>query len=492
MKPIIILSLYVIICSLTIQADTISDVVAGYTKLATAAVKKKNYTHAISYYHTALKIDPNNLNLHAALSAALKELGQFEEAIKHLQHAIAIDPNNLNNQLSLANMLTLAEQPEAALPHYQKVLLHHPDIPEILYNYGFALKKSGFIHQALAVYERVLTLNPDYQHAHFSRALAYLSLGDFTRGWQGYEWRQTTTKSQDAFFAQQTRWDGSQDLNGKTIALVAEQGLGDTFQFIRYAQLLKTTYPRCAIICQVQPALTSILRACPYIDTLISHKDKLNTYNFDYYSLLLSLPLYFSTVEATIPASIPYIWADSKLVAQWKKELSSDTNFKIGICWQGNTQYVSTELQRTVAAKSVTPQHFTPLSRLQGISMYSLQKIDNSYSADSVPFALHFFADDFDQTNGRFADTAAVMQNLDLVITVDTSVAHCAGALGVPVWLVLPYPADWRWMLERTDTPWYPNMRLFRQEKRGDWESVFAQVVLALSKLLIDRNTQTE
>jgi len=206
----------------------------------------------------------------------------------------------------------------------------------------------------------------------------------------------------------------------------------------------------------------------------------------------MSLPLYFNTKKDTIPASIPYIYADQKLVEEWHDKLAHDKNFKIGICWQGNAHYSTQFLRRAVAAKSCHASTFAPLASIEGISLYSLQKMNGHEQLSNLPDGLiiNDFGPDFDESHGRFMDTAAVMKNLDLVITIDTSISHFAGALGVPVWILLPHPADWRWMLDTNDTPWYPNARLFRQPKLGDWKSAIEQVTLELKKLIASKSEQ--
>ena len=204
--------------------------------------------------------------------------------------------------------------------------------------------------------------------------------------------------------------------------------------------------------------------------------------HFDTHAALLTLPLILNTQEETIPAMNPYLFADETLVALWKEKLKDDKNFKIGICWQGNPNYNTHFLRLVIASKFIRSSTFAPIGAISGVSIYSLQKDPADNVDESLPegFIVHTFDGNFDKDHGRFMDTAAVMKNLDLVITVDTSIAHLAGGLGVPVWVMLPKPADWRWLLDRTDSPWYPTMRLFRQTVTGNWTTVIDEICEAL------------
>ena len=276
------------------------------------------------------------------------------------------------------------------------------------------------------------------------------------------------------------RWDGS-DLQGKTILIHAEQGLGDTFQFIRYAKLIKEKNG--IVIAAVQKPLVTLMKNCKYIDRVISLDD--TPPHFDVHSPMLSLPYALKTQLETIPCEIPYLYANEKLVTDWKQKLAADKNFKIGICWQGNDNYATPLLRATVAQKSVHPKEFAPICQVPGVSVYSLQKTTGTDQLKDLPDTMRIitFDGDFDQSNGRFMDTAAVIKNLDLVITVDTSISHLASGLGVPTWIMLPNPADWRWMIDRTDSPWYPNVtRLFKQPTPGDWQSMIKEVAVELQK----------
>jgi hypothetical protein len=300
--------------------------------------------------------------------------------------------------------------------------------------------------------------------------------GDFHCGWREYEWRWQSTQLEQHAFAQ-PRWDGSPLLD-RRILLHAEQGLGDTIQFIRYAALIKRQNPAATIIVECQRPLTNLLMRFPGIDQLIAAGDPLPP--FDVQSPLLSLPGIFQTTLATIPANIPYLFAELKLVEHWRNWLKSVGGLRIGINWQGRAG--EGEFQK----RNVPLESFIELAQLPGVQLIKLHKQQEGARASNPcpQVALLDPGPDFDTFHGAFEDTAAIMLNLDLVITSDTSVPHLAGALGVPVWIALPFVPDWRWMLQRTDSPWYPTMRLFRQQSPGDWNGVFAEISAELRRLV--------
>jgi len=441
------------------------------------ASKQLNTTLAM--YQTMLTYAPNNADTHYRIGHLLCRLERYDESCTHLQNAIELQPKHISALLELANICTMLDQSEKSLELYQRVLELLPNARAPLYNYGYTLKRLGRFQEAIEVYNKVIDQEPDYALAHFGRAVSYLTLGDFEHGWPDYEWRWKAYDEPLPVY-EQPRWDGS-DPAGKRILMYAEQGLGDTLQFIRYAQLLKER--GAYVIFQAQKPLKTLLSRCDYLDVVIAPHDVIPP--FDVHIPLMSLPFLCGTRLATVPASIPYITADPELVALWKQYLDKDPNFKIGICWQGNAFYTNQFLRQAVAAKSMTVHTFAPIGRLPGVSLYSLQKISGTEQLATLEgFSVHEFGPDFDESHGRFMDTAAVICNLDLIITVDTSIAHLAAALRKPVWMPLPQPADWRWMLERADTPWYPNMRLFRQTTPGDWESVMMHIANDIKGIL--------
>jgi len=457
-----------------------NDHFRAYIQIGKVMIDVKQPNDAVEPIKKGLTLQPNNPDARLLLARIYNDKHLFDQAIDVVSEGLILDPNNINLTFELGNIYNLVNRLDESLAIYQELDRQLPNNPSILYNIAFTYKKLGYMDKALPYYNKVLELNPDHTEALFSRGLAYLVMGEFEKGWHGYEWRYNRPSQGSLRTYPEPRWDGS-DLQGKTILIHAEQGLGDTFQFIRYAKLIKEKNG--IVIAAVQKPLVTLMKRCKYIDTVISIDE--TPPHFDVHSPMLSLPYALKTRLDTIPCEIPYLHADEKLTAEWKQKLAKDKNFKIGICWQGNDNYATPLLRATVAQKSVHPKEFAPICQLPGVSLYSLQKTTGTDQLKELPNGMHIitFDGDFDQSNGRFMDTAAVIKNLDLVITVDTSISHLSSGLGTPTWIMLPNPSDWRWMMDRNDSPWYPNVtRLFKQPTPGDWQSMIKEVAVELKK----------
>lgn len=459
--------------------------IKAYIQCATIHMNKKEYHQALTLYQQALKHNPRSFDLYYRMGSVLRSLEQYHDAIAIFEKALDLNPTSTHAMLEIANTLHMVDNYERSLSFYQQALERNPSCNEALYNFGYTLKKCGDVHKArdyteksIIIHTQVIEQKPDYPLAHFSRSLSYLTLGNFEKGWPEYEWRWAAYNEKPKSFPQPT-WSG-QDLMGKRIFIYAEQGFGDTFQFIRYGKILKDM--GAYVIAQTQHHLKTIIAQCPYLDEVVSDREPIPA--FDYHCALMSIPMVVRTTIETVPNEIPYLHADHTLVSEWHQKLSTDKNFKIGICWQGNKQYRNVYLKKEVAGKAMELSTFAPLASLPSVSLYSLQKINGTEQLDTLDNTMHVhtFGADFDESNGRFMDTAAIIKNLDLVITIDTSICHLAAGLGTEVWVLLPFPADWRWMLETSTTPWYPNMRLFRQPNRGDWACVIKDVTTALQE----------
>lgn len=462
------------------------EIAHEFAQLASSYAQHDNIEKALSFYKKAAEIDQQSVDTCFQIGLLYKQQDELENAIVWYRKALVRKPDSIRIMLELANTLNIAEQNQESLELYTEVLDKKPQMINALYNFGFTLKKIGHVHRAIEIYKKVLAARPAYPLAHFALATAYLTIGDFKRGWQEYEWRWQAYDEKPYKFDQPI-WDGS-DPQNKTIFIYSEQGLGDTFQFIRYVKELKDR--GATTILQVQTPLKDIIKLCPYVDHVVTRNQR--PVHFDYHIALMSLPLMCNTTLETIPQQhIPYLFANEELTLFWHNKLIHDKNIKIGICYLGNMQYQSNSLKRAVKAKSVNIELFKPLGKLENITLYSLQKIDVPQEQQHIQSLswLTTMGPDIDTTNGRFMDTAAIIANLDLVITVDTSIAHLAGGMGKEVWLLLPQPADWRWMLDRDDTPWYPNMRLFRQKTKGDWQELFNRVMHELQQHVADHES---
>jgi hypothetical protein len=335
---------------------------------------------------------------------------------------------------------------------------------------GLALAWQGKHEEAMACYARALELKPSISEVHMNRGLLLLSQGDYERGLPEYDYR-WRCEGKEPPKHDRPRWDGS-PLEGRTILLYPEQGRGDFIQFVRFASVVKARGGR--VILQCPQSFLPILRTFSGYDQLVSKEAAVPDY--DVHASVMDLPMLLGTRVDTIPAEIPYLFADPALTERWKEELKKFEGFKIGIMWKGSSQY------RADLYRSIRLAEFAPLAKVEGVRLISLQKGEGVEQLQSVGRELGIIdlGTGADEATGAFMETAAIVMNLDLVISADSALGHLAGALGRPAWIALPSASDWRWLLEREDTPWYPDVRLFRQPRLGDWKSVFERMALQL------------
>ncbi len=369
----------------------------------------------------------------------------------------------LNNR---GNTLKELKRYDDALASYDRALALEPGFAGAHHNRGVTLQELKRYDDALASYERASALRPDFVEAHWNESLVRLQLGDFHGGWRKYEqgWK-TGLRGEPRGFAQ-PRWTGAEPLAGRTLLLHVEQGFGDTIQFVRYAPLAAAAGAR--VILEAYPLLTTLLSEVEGVNAVVSRGEPLPA--FDLHCPLLSLPLAFGTELDTIPARVPYLTAPPARLARWGARLPRAGGLRVGLAWSGR--------ETPDPNRSVALAQLAPLFDLPGIHFVSLQKDVRDSDEAALrgrPELLHLGPDLAD-----FADTAAVIEQLDLVISIDTAVAHLAGALGKPVWILLPFSSDWRWLLDRDDSPWYPTARLFRQDETRAWDTVIARVRAAL------------
>ena len=327
----------------------------------------------------------------------------------------------------------------------------------------------GNLDEALAHIRRALFLQPDHAFAHFNRAMIWLKQGNYHEGWPEYEWRWPCNLVQRPAIPR-LRWDGS-PLQGRSILVHTEQGLGDVLQFVRLLPELKRSGGRIVFACQ--KALHTLLKPLTFIDDWFPI-DEPGQINFEVFTPLLSLPGLLGLNEENMPRTVPYVFADPKRIESWQPRIQSLPGFKVGLCWQGSPTFKNDEF------RSIPLANFAALTAVPGVTFVSLQKGpgEEQIEPNRARLPLHVFADlDRDAT---FVDTAAILQHLDLLITSDTATAHLAGALGRPVWVLVSVGGDWRWLTNRSDSPWYPSMRLFRQKAFADWTGVFTDVAAAL------------
>ena len=427
------------------------------------------HAEALDAFDRAIKLRPTYAAAFANRSAALSALGRHDEALASADRAIAFDPNNLQAHSNRGAALTSLKRPAEALISLEKALTLGPDNFETLFNRGRAFLSMNRLHDALADFARVLAVAPLHARANFNDGIARLLLGDLPAAWEKYEWRwqiEPLLGRRPPY--EQPPWKG-EDLSGRSILIYAEQGMGDVIQFFRYLPLVAERAARTFLIVQapLKPLLAGLIPGAE----VITRGDPIPT--FDVQCAMLSLPYLFQTGLTDIPGRKPYISVSADAQAHWREKLGPKTKMRVGLVWAGNADHPN-DRYRSISVKRLEPL----LSR--DIELVSLQKdLRTGDGAWLKKRGVRHFGNDVTD----FTDTAALVDLMDVVISVDTSVAHLAGAMGKETWVLLPaLDVDWRWMLDRADSPWYPTARLFRQPTPDDWDSVIARIVSALPK----------
>jgi tetratricopeptide (TPR) repeat protein len=429
----------------------------------------KRYEEALSSYDKGLGIKRDSAEGWNNRGSILHDLRRYEEAVASYDEALKLAPRSADAWGNRGLALHELRRYEEALANFDSAIATNPSIPRIFLNRGATLLELGRYRDALAGAESALALDPQFADAHLSASLCRLLLGDFERGWAEYEWRGRLAEYRFLDLAQ-PRWQGKEDLTGKKIVLYGEQGFGDTLQFARYAQAVSKKGAK--VILWVQPPLKSLLSTISNVQVL-SQKQPFPP--CDYQCPLGSLPLAFNTRLDTIPAPVAYLTAPASAIKKWERIFGPGNQPKVGIVWSGGT-VTRHDFKRSIPLAELLALEEVP------VELVSLQKevrADDERVLKTHDEIVHFGAKLED-----FSDTAAVVSLMDLVITVDTSVAHLAGAMGKPVWVLLPFSPDWRWRLNRADSPWYPTARLFRQPSIGDWKSVVEDVKRNLNEFV--------
>ena len=440
------------------------DYAEAYNNRGIALSRLQRYVEALASYEGAIAHKPDYARAYNNRGVALRDLERHAQALDSYDRAIALRPDYPEAYNNRGIALAELNRPEAALESYKRAVALKPDYAEAFYNFGNALRDLNRIKEAIDSYERAIALAPNYASAHWNLADCRLLLGDFALGWQEYEWRWKLAQNDNADRDfQQPLWLGAETLQGRTILLHSELGMGDTLLFCRYAKEVAALGAK--VVLEVQPPLLPLLSDLEGVAQVVPRGAPLPA--FDYHCPLMSMPLAFKTDLSSIPACIPYIHSDPALVAAWQEKMGDKTKPRVGLVWSGSMLLKSDK-------RSMTLAQVLPLVR-DWAEWISLQK-----EMDEPSTALLASRADIRHLGGQlkdFADTAALVDLMDVVVTVDTSVAHLAGAMGKPVWILLPFNShDWRWMLDREDSVWYPTARLFRQSANRDWASVLNRV----------------
>jgi tetratricopeptide (TPR) repeat protein len=481
---------------------------ADRCRLAALALQKQGrIDQAIRLYLRGLALNPSDAAAYRCLGTAYKTQRRFDLAIACFRRAVELCPafpeawNNLGNTLTeqkddagAADCFEQAfkVQPQFAGAHFnfaqavgrmgrfddaitasRKATELSPRSAEFYNGLGMALYDARRVDEAIAAYDQAVAIRPTFAPAHYNRSHALLASGDYERGWPEYEWRWKLDTVKPPAFSQ-PRWDGGVQPHA-TILLEAEQGLGDTIQFARYVSLVKERVG--SVVLRCQKPLVQLLAALPGVDRLISQEE--DPGYFDVWSPLMSLPLYFTPTVQSIPNRAPYLFANDAAVRFWQARLAPVRQLRVGIHWQGNPAFPKDRF------RSIPLRYFEPLARAADVSLISLQKgTGREQLSNGTTFPVLDLNLTLDEIHGPFVDTAAILKCLDLVVTSDTSLAHLAGALGVETWLAVPSLPEWRWLLGRDDSPWYPTMRLFRQNRPGQWADVFLRMAAQLTELI--------
>jgi tetratricopeptide (TPR) repeat protein len=445
---------------------------AAHNNLGHALREARQPAQAIEACKEALRLKPDLAEAYNNLGNALSDIGQVDEAIAAYRRALALDPQFVQAHSNIGSMLREKGRLDEAITAYREALSIRPDLAEVQCNLGVTLADMGKFDEAMVAYDRAVRIQPDHAGAHWNRAATLLLRGDFALGLRDHEWRwqwRDFPSPRRAF--QQPQWDGA-PLNGRTILIYTEQGFGDAIQFVRYVPMVHAGGGRVILECQSE--LMRIFAGVEGVEHLIARGDPIPA--FDVHCPLMSLPFAFKTSLETIPNEISYLSPMTADCEHWRKELGpADGRLRVGLAWAGNPQFKG---DRT---RSLKLEELAPLSDIEGVTFFSLQKGKAAEQANNPSKGMELV--NLASKLNDFDDTAAAMSLMDLIITTDTSTAHLAGALGCPVLLILQFVPDWRWLLNRQDSPWYPTMRLFRQERRGDWETPIREVAAELSRL---------
>jgi Tfp pilus assembly protein PilF len=431
---------------------------------------------ALAAFDDALTRNPEHVGVLCNRGSTLRELGRLSEASAAFDAALARNHNCMEALLGRGIVEFKSARIEPALKFFESALKADPASATAFCGRGLALQYLGRIEEAMRDFEHALALKPDLPEDHSNLGALQLLLGDFERGWEGYEYRMLAgDRCKTDIPRRWPIWNG-EPISGKKLLVINEAANGDAIMLARYFPMLADLGADATVECR--PHMLSLLKQAPGV-RLVTKIDPAE--HFDYQVHLFSLPRAFKTRAESVPAQVPYVFADPALTAKWAGRLGGQS-FKIGIAWQGNPD------PKIDIARAAPLASFAPLAARPDCRLISLQK---GYGVEQIASGapVETLGDDFDSGPSAFLDTAAVMANLDLIVTVDTSIAHLAGAMARPVFVALKHIPEWRWMLGRDDSPWYPTMRLFRQPSIGDWEGVFADIAEALKSFIAERTS---
>ena len=446
------------------------DYVEAYNNLGVSLSKLKRFNEALKNYQQALLLQPQDAEIYCNRGVIFKELKMFDDALLDFKKSIELRPNYADAYLNQGMLFEAIGLTDKSVSNYKKAIELKPDYADAYSNLGTIFHDLGEYSEALECYEKVIELKGDCINAYWNKSLLMLLNGDYEEGWNLYEWRWRRDKNEARRHINKPIWLGINSIKDKKVLVWSEQGLGDCIQFCRYVFLMQSLGAK--IILEVPFQLKIILSTLDKNITIIEKGQPLP--DFDLQVPMMSLPLAFKTAVDTIPAKAPYLFSNDKFNKRWKKFLGNTNKFRVGLAWSGSENHTK-DKKRSIPLKIIEKLLCLPLE------FHSLQI--NYKESDFEILKLNPKIFQHQKNIKDFSDTAALINNLDLVISVDTSVAHLAGALGKPIWILLSYSPDFRWMLNRKNSPWYSSAQLFRQSRVDDWETVIDEVWVELKKL---------
>jgi tetratricopeptide (TPR) repeat protein len=452
---------------------SIPDQILEYFGKAQNAGNKGCWEQSIHLYARVIEHQPDSVQAYNNMGDAYRNMGKYDAAIKCFHKALECDQDIAAIHYNLGSTYRLVEQFDPAFHHLSRAVELQPDYAHAWTNLALIFKEKGAFDRALNCLDRAVSLAPELAEARWNRAAVLLLKGQHHQGWRDYEWRFKIGQYRSIYphRLEGSRWDG-RHVPGKTILVHDEQGLGDTIQFVRYLPLVRQRCGR--VVLETRRELVHLLSCCNSIDEIVVRSSIPRPAPlYDHYIPLMSLPTVFDTMPNGPTECVPYIKAPQSRVDHWQKLLPSK-KLKVGIVWAGRPEHAND------ANRSCPPNNLEPLFQMKGIEFVGLQKGETEKDIGNIGYDGFF---NWGEQLHDFTDTAGLIANLDVLVTVDTSVAHLAGAMGRPVWLMLPYVSDWRWLASGSRTPWYPTMRLYRQPRPKDWPSVVTNLKSSLTFL---------
>lgn len=451
------------------RAITINpDFAEAYFNRGNALKDLNRLDEAISSFEQAIFLKPYFAEAYSNLGNTLKDLNRLNEALAYYEHAIILNPFYADAYYNRGIALQSLNRLDEALTCYDRAIVLDPNYAKAYSNRGTALQDLNQLNEALASYENAIILKPDYAEVYWNKSLLKLLMGEYLEGWQLYEWGWKSFARKPLRNFDKPLWLGNESLRNKTVLIYPEQGLGDYIQYIRYAVLVEQL--GATIILEVPLALMALFLTLKAQFTLVECGKPLP--DFDYQCPIMSLPLAFKTTVETIPAQLPYLYADEKKKQQWQVKLGKKTVTRIGLVWSGSNIHKNDQKRSLLLKQFETFLNFP-------LEFHCLQNQIREIDVNTLTEFPHIHQHQDDLLD--FSDTAALVDAMDIIISVDTSVAHLAGAMGKQVFILLPYAPDYRWLLDRVDSPWYPTAKLFRQAEMDNWEAV----IIKISKILL-------